>query len=98
MVLANSISSWLKKWGLWILVGLVFLLWLLSKLIPSPKDKTGILQKAKDEAQAIKSKTDTQLVAHEKQMEANRDELKKIQSIEDEKERLSKLADFINRR
>ena len=95
---ANSIWTWLKKWGLWILAGLVALLWLISKLIPTIGGKPEILQKAKEEAAAAKQTASEAIDKHEAKMEENRKELETIKAIPDEMERLKRLADFANRR
>jgi len=95
---ANTTMDWLKRWGLWILIGLAVVLWLLAKLLPSPKGKPEILQKAKEEAQAIKDNLAKELKEHAGQMQANHDELERIKKIQNEAERLKALADFANKK
>lgn len=97
-VKANTVWDWLKKWGLWILLALAFLLFILSKLLPSPKGKPEVLQKAKEQATDIKNAASQALEKHNLEMEMRKDELAKIQTIHDEKARLQALADFANRR
>lgn len=96
--MANSIWSWLKKYGLWILGGVLLVCWLISKLIPTFRGKPEILQKAKDEVAAVKADTAKKSEELDAKMELNRKELEAIKAIDNEAERLQKLADFANRR
>jgi flagellar biosynthesis/type III secretory pathway M-ring protein FliF/YscJ len=95
---ANSVWTWLKKFGLWILAGLAVLLWLISKLIPTVKGKPEILQKAKEQATAAKTGATEEIKKLDEKMEGNRKELEEIKAIKDEEERLKRLAEFANKR
>jgi hypothetical protein len=96
--MANSIWTWAKKYGLWILSGVLLLCWFISKLIPTVRGRPEILQKAKDEVAAAKEDTAKKAAELEVKMESNRKELDAIKAIEDEAERLRRLAEFANRR
>lgn len=95
---ANTAGDWLKKWGLWILLGLAVALVVLAKLFPSNGSKPKILQAAKDGAQKLKDAAEEKLDAHTAEMEKREEELEEIQAITDEEERLRRLAEFANRR
>lgn len=97
VIKANTLKDWLKKYSLWLLLGLVILIWALSMLIPSPSTKESTLKKAKKAISDIKDTTKKNLDEHNKKMKANKQELDAIKAIPDEKERLQKLADFANR-
>lgn len=97
MVGANSIWSWLKKWGLWILLGLAVALWIFVKLLPSNK-KPEIFAKAKEETGKLKDQMVEAVKEHDAKMKANQDELARIKAIQDEKARLEALAKFANNR
>lgn len=95
--MANPIADWLKRWGLLILVGLAAGLYLLLKFLPF---KTGAI-KALDESRAaaagLKDEKTAALATITKQMDERAAELKTIQAIPDEAERLKALSDFANR-
>lgn len=98
-VKANTAWDQLRKWGLWLLLGLGALLALVCWLLPtSKKGKPEILRKAKDGARAIKENRQKELKAHKRRMAVREKELETIGTIEDERERLQALADFANRR
>jgi flagellar biosynthesis/type III secretory pathway M-ring protein FliF/YscJ len=97
-VKANKTSDWLKRWGLWILLGLAALLVILCAVLPSNGSKPKLLQEAKDGAKKLKEKAEADLESVKKEMEEREKELAEIESIEDEAERLEKLAEFANRR
>jgi len=96
--MANSIWTWLKKYGLYVLSGLLLVCWLISKLIPTVRGRPEILQKAKDEVSTAKNDVAKESELLAAKMEANRKELEAIKAISDEAERLRRLADFANRR
>ncbi len=96
---ANGVGSWLERWGLWILLVLAVIIGMLCWLFPvSRKGKPQILKEAQDGAAALKKKAAEALVEHEYQMAVRRNELKAIETIVDEDERLKALANFANRR
>lgn len=95
---ANSLWSWFKRWGLWLLLAITGLIYLLSRLLPSDGRKPELLQKAKDEAEKLKEGAADDLATHSEKMNERVKELDEIKAIEDEKERLKKLAEFANRR
>jgi Sec-independent protein translocase protein TatA len=98
-VKANTTGAWLKKWGLWILLGLVVVLVVLSKILPSNKGgKPEILADAKKKLDEVKASVSAELKAHNEKMDANKKELDRIKAIADEDERLKALADFANSR
>lgn len=94
---ANTLWSWIKKWGLWILAGLTFILFVVAKILPKPKDKKSILRRAHDGAEKIKVEVKENLDLHRKKMADREIELENIKAISDEEERLKALADFANR-
>lgn len=96
---ANSAWDWLKRWGLWILLGLGVVLAAFCWLLPtSKKGRPEILQKAKDGARELKDEQRVVLQKHEHAMAAREKELETIEEIDDERERLEALAAFANRR
>lgn len=97
-VKANRASDWLKRWGLWILLGLAALLVLLTWILPSNGTKPKLLQDAKDGAQKLKDSAAADLERVRLEMEEREKELARIKAIQDEKTRLEKLAEFANRR
>jgi ABC-type multidrug transport system fused ATPase/permease subunit len=98
VILANPITAWLKRWGLWILLGLAVVLYLLTRLLPSPKGKPELVQEAKDGAAKLKEEAAKASDELAKKMAENKKELEEIKAIADEKERLRRLAEFANRR
>jgi hypothetical protein len=95
---ANTVGSWFKRWGLWLLLGLAVVLVIIAKLLPSNGSKPEILQKAKDEVQGLKDQAKKELDEHKAKMKANEDELARIKAIEDEEARLKALAEFADSR
>lgn len=94
---ANSFWDWIRRWGLWILLGLAALSFLVIKLLPKPKSRKSILRSAEEGAKEEKDKAKKKLEDHREMMESRVTELKDIKAIEDEEERLKRLADFANR-
>jgi flagellar biosynthesis/type III secretory pathway M-ring protein FliF/YscJ len=97
-VKANRASDWLKRWGLWILLGLALLLVVLAWLLPSDGRKPKLLQEAKDGAKKLKDAAEEKLDALTEEMDKREAELAGIEKIDDEEERLRRLAEFANRR
>lgn len=97
-VKANTASDWLKKWGLWILLGIALVIFIIAKFIPAPKSKDATLRQAKDEAERLKNEVSKELEKHTKEMSNRKAELEQIKAIEDEDARLNALADFANKR
>ena len=95
---ANSTWAWIKKYGLWILIGLGVVLYLIVRFLPSDGKKPAILEKAKKKSKELKAGAVKELKALDAKMEKNRKELEEIKAVEDEDERLKRLADFANRR
>lgn len=95
---ANKASDWFRRWGLWLLVALAVLLVILAAVLPSNGKKPKLLQEAKEGAERFKEKAEEEHAALKKKMDERRDELAEIEKIEDEEERLSRLAEFANRR
>lgn len=94
---ANKAKHWFTKWGLWILLGIAVVIFIISRLIPAPKDKQAILRQAKEEAKRLKDEVSAELEKHNKEMAERKAELEKAKAIEDEEARLKALADFANK-
>jgi len=90
--------DWFKKWWLWILLAIGTVLFIITRLLPSNGEKPKLFQEAKDRAKELKDKASADIERHRARMEERKKELKEIQSIEDEDERLKRLAEFANRR
>ena len=86
------------KWGLLILLVLVGIVWVMSRILPTKGGKPKLLQDAKDGADKLKEAFSEKLEAHNAAMAAEKTELEEIKAIEDEEERLRRLADFANRK
>lgn len=96
---ANSASSWVKRWGLWILLVLAAALVVLCWLFPvSRRGKPKILEQAKKGAVALKAKAATELKELSHRMAARKKALRAIIAIEEEAARLKALAEYANRR
>jgi Sec-independent protein translocase protein TatA len=95
---ANTIKHWFTKWGLWILLSIALVIFVITRFIPATKNKDAIIQKAKDEAKRLKDEVSKELIKHNAEMDARKTELDGIKALEDEKTRLARLADFANRR
>ena len=74
------------------------LVYLLTRLLPSDGKKPELIQKAKDGARRLKDEAVKDFEEHKAKMDARRKELEDIKAIENEEERLKRLADFANRR
>lgn len=79
------------------LVALAAIVWFLTRLLPTPKDKTTILSSARVAADALKKERELEHAVAIAEMDIRNDELKNIKANPDEKERLQALADFANR-
>lgn len=95
---ANTFGSWVRRWGLWILLALAVGLYIVIKILPKPKDKRKLLHEAREVAEEFKLKAEADLREHTAKMDARKEELAEIKRIDDEQERLRRLADFANRR
>lgn len=93
-------KDWLAKWGLWILLVLVFGLYLLSKLLPTSREGRpgSLFLRAKEGARRIKEDTARRLERLAEEMKSRREELEEIREIEDEAERRRRLAELANRK
>ena len=93
-------KDWLAKWGLWILLVLVFGLYLLSKLLPTSRESRpgSLFLRAKEGARRIKEDTARRLERLAEEMRSRREELEEIKKIEDEAERRRRLAELANRK
>jgi len=87
----------MKRWGIWILVILAGLLYLLVKLLPR-RSKRDLFVQAKQQAGELKDQAAKKLDKLKAEMADRRHELTEIKSIDNEAERLKALADFANRR
>jgi len=96
-VRANGFWDWMKRWGLWILVVLAGLLYLLAKLLPR-RSKRDLFVQAKQQAGELKDQAVKKLGELKSEMKARRTELNDIKGIDDEAERLQALAEFANKR
>jgi len=99
--MANSIWTWLKKYWLYIVLGLLLVLYVITRILPGGRDeeaKKKTLAKIKQGAEKIKKKHDEAIKKHNDEMKKKREELDEIKAIEDEDERMAKLAEFANRR
>lgn len=94
---ANTAKHWFKRYGLWILIGLALIIFIISRIIPSPKGKPEILKKAKEEAAKAKDAATKALEEHNKAMAERKAELENIKAMSDEEARLQALADFANK-
>ena len=96
---ANGAGAWLKRWGLWILLGGAVALGVLCWLFPvSRKGKPQVLKDAQEGAERIKALAAKRLEEHDRRMATRRKELEAIEAIGDVEKRLQALADFANRR
>ncbi|KKM80669.1 hypothetical protein LCGC14_1337530 [marine sediment metagenome] len=97
--MANSVTSWLNRWGLWVLLGLAIALGVLCWLFPvSRRGKPQVLKEAREGAERIKALAAKRLEEHDRRMATRRKELEAIEAIGDEEKRLQALANFANRR
>jgi len=94
---ANGIGAWLKTWGLWILAGLSAVAYVIFRWASRPADKGSLIHRAHKSAERKWEEADKRLEEHTEKMQGRRDELKEIKLIEDESERLRRLAEFSNR-
>jgi len=97
VVVPNPPGAWLKRYWLWIVLGLAIAIFVVSRLLPTPKGKPELLQKAKDDAGKIHEAAAKELETHAAKMEANEREFAEIEKISDEEKRLQALAEFANR-
>ena len=96
---ANGAGAWLKRYGLWVLLGLAIALGVLCWLFPvSRRGKPQVLKEAQEGAKRIKALAAKRLEEHDHRMAARRKKLEAIEAIGDEAKRLQALADFANRR
>ena len=97
--MANTWGDWLKRYWVWILVGVALLCVMFAALFPTgDKGALKILKDAEDKAKKLKDEKEQELAEITKEMDARVDELMEIKAIEDEDERLKRLAEFANRR
>ena len=87
----------MRRWGLWILLALAVVAYLIVKLLPR-RSKRDLFIRAKEEAGRLKDETAKKLDRLKSEMADRRHELAEIKTIDDEAERLKALADFANRR
>lgn len=97
-MIANTGGDWLKRYWLWFVLAAAFGIYALTRLLPAPKGKEGILAETKEKAEKLKTETAAEHAKIVEEMDAKLKELIEIKAITDEKERLQKLADFANRR
>lgn len=97
IVVPNPPGAWLKRYWLWIVLGLAFVIFVVSRLLPTSKGKPEVLEKAKAEADKIHDVAAKELEKHAAKMEANEREFAEIEKISDEEKRLQALAEFANR-
>lgn len=95
---ANSLWSWFKRWGLWLIMIAAGTVYLFSRLMPSDGRKPELLQKAKDGAEKLRAVAAIDLAEHSMKMDARTKELEEIKATENERVRLNRLAEFANRR
>ena len=89
-------KEWLEKYLIWTLLGIIFIMYILSKLFLTKDGKPEVLEKAKEKITALKDKKKAEheaIVAKAKEKRLRLDEIKKIK---DKKERLQALADYSN--
>lgn len=99
VLLANPVQDWFKKWWLWIVVGASTAAYFALKFLAAPaRGKIEILEGAKKDTLDLKEQKQVVLQELNTKMEARRTELKEIQTIPSEEERLKALSDFANRR
>lgn len=98
-MLANSISSYIKRYWLWfVLVLLGIVVFFVLVMAPKGTDKSKILKSAEKAVEKLRVKKTKQLEALDQEMVENTKELNGIKAINDEKERLRRLAEFANRK
>lgn len=97
-MMANGLQEWLKRYWLWILLIGAMVIFALTCLFPSTKDKTNILNETKEKAKKLKDELAQEHKVIAEEMEARTNELIEIKAISDEDERLKRLAEFANRR
>lgn len=95
-MLANSIGSWFKRWGLAIIAGLCAVLYFVLKLIPTRPGASKVVDDAKAAAKQLSDDKTKALTDHAATMDANRVQLAQIKTISDDEARLQALADFAN--
>lgn len=100
MMLANTIGSWFKRHWVWITaVFLGLVVYVVYMLFPTGKSRPlQILKETEDKVKELKEGKEQELAAIDKERKHNATELAKIKNIPNEKERLTRLAEFANRR
>lgn len=98
--MANSIGDWFKRyWILLVLVGLVTLGFILWAVLPAgDKGALKVLKDAEEGVKKLKNKKAKELKVLDEEMDERVGELMEIKAINDEDERLKRLAEFGNRR
>lgn len=95
---ANSFGTWLKRWGLLILVIIATVVWLISVFLPAKKKSNGVVRKAKDDLKKIRDDAIFKHEVHKEKMQKARFDLDKIKAIADKEDRKKRLVEFANRR
>jgi hypothetical protein len=93
---ANTFWDWMRRWGLWILLALAIVAYMIARLLPW-RNKRDLFIRAREEAGRLRDETALKLDKIRAEMEDRRHELAEIKSIGDEAIRLKALADFANR-